>query len=144
MPSIVFDWSGSSPVFQETWYDNTGKVTAYFIKGINDDTVHFYAASEQVTLTDFALDSSWYYLQVSPNPANVVINIHYIVNNTNGIELDLYTSMGQYVATIIKQTRSHKGDFIASFDVSSYNAGNYIIKYTIGNNIYSVNLVISR
>jgi len=144
IPSIVYDGSGSSPSFQETWYDNTGTVLAYFIKGVNDDTVHFYAAGEQATLTDFTLDSSWYYIQVTPNPACCVINIHYVVNNTNNIELDLYTSMGQYVTTIIQQARSHKGDFIASFDVSSYNVGNYIIKYTIGNNIYSVNLVISR
>jgi hypothetical protein len=143
IPSIVYDGSGSTPVFQETWYDNSGAITAYFVKSINDDTVRFYSADEQVTLSNFTLDSSWYYLKVSPNPASCIINIQYVVNSSGSISLDLYTSMGQYVATIL-QAHSPQGDFIAAFDISPYNAGNYIVKYTIGRNVYSVNLVITR
>lgn len=141
--SIAVERSGESITFLESYYDASGEIIAWFQKSSDNDTVFFHGKDDTFLPPVFRIDSSGYYIQASPNPADDHINIHYIVKNAGNIRLDFLSYEGTVMATIIKPY-SCQGDFIMFFDCHEYDEGYYILRYNDGTNVYRVNVVIIR
>ncbi|MDQ1266833.1 MAG: C-terminal target protein [Bacteroidota bacterium] len=140
--SITSDMAGSD-AFMETYFAETGLVQCWFQKFAGNDTVYFFDVPDDFNPDDFGYDSSAYYIQVNPNPAQDMINIHHIVTVKGDINISLYSYDGTFIDNIL-DAPSGEGEFDVLFDICRYENGSYWIRYVTGGSTYSISLVIQR
>lgn len=143
---IVVDNVGGNLSFLETYFNASGEAIAWFRKEPTCDTVKFYWPGSDSTYEtgNFSVDESANYIQSYPNPANDIINIHYVVKSEGNIKIDFLNSQGTVLKNVVGEYYSGLGDFFALFNVSGYTNGTYRLVYYTGSTYYSISVVISR
>jgi hypothetical protein len=140
--SIAAELVNDSLLFLETYFDFNGSILGWFQKFQNNDTVYFHGG-DSYNPTDFAYDSSAFYIQTYPNPASDIMNIHYVVKASGMISLQFLTYEGQLLSNIFTMP-SGQGEYNMVFNLSSYAEGYYKLKYTTGSNNYIISVAIMR
>jgi hypothetical protein len=141
--SLAFNNNGQSASFLETYYDLSGNVVAWFEKPDDNDTVFFHDKSDSYTPPNFSVDSSKFYIQSCPNPANAILNIHYVVKQARNIQIQLLTYEGNLISNILNNY-SPQGQFNMPYDVHTLDEGYYILRFANGPNVYSITIAIIR
>ena len=75
---------------------------------------------------------------IYPNPVEDVLNIHLSTQNVMDVELSLFDMQGRQL-TIIQRRRVN--ELLENVNMSSYAAGNYVLKIKMGENVFEKNII---
>jgi hypothetical protein len=102
-----------------------------------------YVYNPPLVVGDYTAGSS--FLQATPNPFSVSTTIHYTLEESSSITLEVYNSIGALVYTIL-QEKQHAGNYKMDFHPGSIGLGNglYILKLNYGNKTSTLRIVQSN
>ena len=85
-------------------------------------------------------------LQVYPNPFQTSTNISYTLNQASDVSLEVYDLLGKRIANLVNSTQS-LGSHSIEFNPQEYfsaNAGMYLLKIRMGENVAVKEMILSR
>jgi hypothetical protein len=102
-------FDGNGDVFLDNIYFHKGEATS--------------VQDEEINPSQFTLEQNY------PNPFNPTTNINFGLKTTSFVSLEVYTVMGQKVATLVSGV-VHAGNHTATFNASELASGLYLYKLT--------------
>jgi len=90
-----------------------------------------------------AVTSSNGSMDIYPNPANKNATIALNLINSSNVQLQVYNALGQLVYSMPAEYRN-AGNSLTALDISNFASGDYIVKVTIGDQLLSKVLTVSK
>ena len=87
--------------------------------------------------------SSFKLHQNYPNPFNPTTNIEYEVSSPGSVLLEVYSLLGQKVATLVNENKTI-GSYTTRFDASGLSSGVYILKFTAKNKVLTQKMMLLK
>jgi len=81
-------------------------------------------------------------IELFPNPANNQANVRYLLNENQNVNIQVYNILGELVYSKNNGTQS-AGIHTSTINTNEISEGLYIVKLTIGNNVYTQKLNIN-
>ena len=84
-------------------------------------------------------------MKIYPNPFKDNANISYTLEKPAGVKVEVWDVMGRSVATLVDHSQN-EGNYNVTFNASQYNtgAGIYIVKMTIGDQIVTKQIILTK
>ena len=107
------------------------------------DNIKLPAHSNAVTSIHADMNFAENSMSIYPNPANENAYINLNLTDDNNVTINIYNSVGQIVKTI-DSINLQSGENYVMIETSSLNAGMYVVKANVGNNVITKNLSVIR
>jgi hypothetical protein len=107
-------------------------ISEYYSHAVRMITDFVTTVEEEIKLSpqDFQIEPNY------PNPFNLATNISLILSKQGVIHLSIYDTQGQEVAILVNEQLS-AGDYNYVFDAKGLASGVYLIRLSVGNNIFT-------
>ena len=79
-----------------------------------------------------------------PNPTNGFVTVNYTLHGDTSICIEIYSTMGQKLKTILPNQNKTMGNYSVQESVSDLNTGTYIVKATSKSQIESQQLIVTN
>lgn len=152
--------SGSTQTVSATWvknhpwgsdrsvwaYDST--LTGKIVVWVEDDvTKYVYQAAYADVATGVlgvnAVTNDKGSMDVYPNPANKTVSVALKLNTSADVKMEVYNMAGQLVYSMPSENRI-SGTSIVTLDVSNFAAGNYFVKVSVGDEVLTKKLTVTK
>jgi hypothetical protein len=101
---------------------------------IISNVITFFVNNPTSIESDTQIISAFKLEQNYPNPFNPTTAIKYEIPKEGFVNVKIYNSLGQEVATLINE-KQNAGSYIVEFDASDLSSGVYFYKLVSGNNL---------
>lgn len=137
----------------EMYFMKTTDSTAYFLPEGFEKFRPFFITYEVSGIVHGNLNDPPYYINerdeiadkysisLFPSPAYNELNINYLLNQSSNVKIDIYNNYGSLVHS--EETRSYAGKNETHINVTSLDAGLYIVKISIDTDIYSCKIIVN-
>ena len=82
--------------------------------------------------------------QITPNPATADSRISFSLNSTAAVTLEVYTTSGEAVATLLQNDRYIPGNYSVRLPIEELMNGSYLVRMTANENVYSMKFTVAK